>query len=79
MNEIKCSYCNDDLLTTNNSIDYRLKLSCEKIRSGSGAVTDMLIYPMIDHDRYFCGLGCMKSWFQTALSFVVNKESENDE
>lgn len=61
-NKITCDGCERSLNRASNSIDYRLKLSNEKIPCDGGAVTDMMIYPIIERTAYFCGLGCLRKW-----------------
>lgn len=64
MKEIKiiCDSCDRDITYTGNSIDYRLALKNERIQSKEGAVTDMMVYPILDDDLYFCGKGCLKKY-----------------
>jgi hypothetical protein len=59
---ITCDSCERDLTLTTNSIDYRLVLKSERKLCAEGAVTDMLIYPPINSDKHFCGLGCLQKW-----------------
>jgi hypothetical protein len=61
--KIICDNCEDDLTTTGNSIDYRLALICEtKQGYGRGPYTDLIIYPPIDRNYYFCDLACLDQW-----------------
>lgn len=62
----RCENCNNDISYTTNSINWRIALVNERIPSCGGVVTDMMIYPQLENDLRFCGLGCLKSW--------VNKE-----
>lgn len=55
-----CDGCQRFLDVTDNSVDYRLRLTCERIPSTPGAVTDMLKYPIIEKDRHYCSLGCLQ-------------------
>ncbi len=60
---VTCDGCGADLTTRSNSVDYRLVLSSEsKPGYGGGAYTDMMIYPPVDRDYYFCRLGCLDHW-----------------
>lgn len=59
---MKCDNCEREIGTTTNASDYILQLRnfpCEVI---SNAVTDMLMYPPIEKDVYFCGIGCLRTW-----------------
>ncbi len=60
--KITCDECGRDITTTGNSIDYRLAIKSERIPSCGGAVTDMMICPPIDSDKYFCGWRCFQEW-----------------
>lgn len=60
--KILCDSCQANLTQTTNSIDYRLKLSCEVIPCHKGAVTDMMVYPPIDADKHFCSKGCLQKY-----------------
>ena len=59
---IICDKCGKDLTTTGNSIDYRLALINQSIPSWGGIVTDMMVYPPIETDAYFCGFRCLQEW-----------------
>lgn len=61
---VKCDGCGADITYTGNSVDYRIVLANEgvPIRPGIYAVTDMGIYPSLDHSHHFCGLGCLDHW-----------------
>lgn len=61
---VTCDNCNADLTYTYNCIDYRLALMNQHMPSKGGAVTAMLIHPIIDKDAYFCGIKCMKKWIE---------------
>lgn len=65
MKEIKvtCDYCNQNLTSTSNCIDWRIKISNDQIPCCGEFVTSMMIYEPIDGgDKHFCGIGCMKKW-----------------
>lgn len=57
-----CDYCKKDLTETGNCIDYRLKLTSEKMNPKGDFLTLMNILPPINQDMYFCGVECLKSW-----------------
>jgi hypothetical protein len=63
--EVLCDCCGRDLTTTGNSIDYRLCLANERVHSGGGFVTDMMIYPKIKRDAYFCDISCLRKWMDS--------------
>ncbi len=68
LRQFKCDACGRDLTTTGNSIDYRLALKNEHVPSVGGFVTDMMVYPAIEHDVHFCGLSCLRAWLDKALA-----------
>lgn len=58
-----CDHCGRDLTTTGNSIDYRIAVLNQPIPvRGGGVVTNMMIYPKLEADAYFCGCECLKRW-----------------
>ena len=59
---ITCDGCGGDLTETGNCVDYRLALLSQNIPTHGGFVTMMGKYPAIEHDCYFCGLGCLDRW-----------------
>jgi hypothetical protein len=59
---ITCDTCERDITTTGNSVDYRLAVLSQSIPSRGGIVTDMMIYPVLDRDYYFCSLNCFREW-----------------
>ena len=66
ISEVTCNNCNRNISKTGNSIDYRLRLSDERIPCHDGAVTDMMLCPSLKNgDCHFCGLGCLKVWALT--------------
>ena len=60
--QLTCDGCGADIAYTGNSVDYRLALVVQSMPSRGGFVTDMMIYPPLKHDCYFCGLNCMDQW-----------------
>jgi hypothetical protein len=60
--EITCDRCGHDLRETGNSIAYRLALTVERVPSAGGFVTDMMVYPPMKRDAYFCHLRCLRDW-----------------
>lgn len=61
---IICDACERDITTSGNSIDWRLALINESIPSRGGFVSDMMIYPAIEKNAYFCGLPCFLDWIK---------------
>lgn len=59
---VKCDGCELDLTTTGNSIDYRIALLNQRIPSRGGIVTDMMAYPVLPDDAYFCSQSCLRRW-----------------
>ncbi|NGX57232.1 MAG: hypothetical protein K940chlam3_00118 [Chlamydiae bacterium] len=70
--EIICDSCGKDLSESDNSIDWRIALTNERIPSCGGFVTDMYICPGLKKNCHFCGLGCMRKWFDE--TYPVEKE-----
>lgn len=62
--KILCDHCNTDLTYSRNSIDYRLGLINQNKPSQGGFVTDMMMYPILDRDKHFCGMICLKRWVE---------------
>lgn len=62
--EVLCDNCGGDITYTHNSIDYRISCCVERIPHNprASSVTSMMIYPPLEHDHYFCGVGCLKEW-----------------
>lgn len=60
--KITCDHCNADLTFSRGGYDHCLKLSDREYGPLGNIVLDYLIYPIIDKDKYFCGLGCLKKW-----------------
>lgn len=63
--KVTCDGCGNDISSTGNSIDYRLLLKAEKLPYRSACVTDMMIYPPIERDAHFCGIGCLRVWLDS--------------
>lgn len=63
-NKVTCDACEADLTTTTNCVDYRLELSNVPIRPHDGAVTLANVYPHIEKNAAFCGLGCLSNWLK---------------
>ena len=61
--KVTCDGCGRDLTHTSNSIGYRLALKVERLQTAGGAVTDVMIYPPLDRDAYFCGTLCLSDWW----------------
>lgn len=60
--------CGADLTTSTNSVDWRLALVNEPIPPAGGNVTAAMKYRVIEGDRYFCGIPCLREWFYKAYS-----------
>lgn len=65
-NFVTCDSCGRDITYTLNCEDYRLALKVESKdldpKTG-GCVNLVLIPPPIDNDADFCGVGCLRTWF----------------
>ena len=68
---ITCDYqkCGKDITYTGNVVGYRLVLASEskspwyeKEGKQGGVVTDMMIYPPIKRNHYYCNLRCLEGW-----------------
>ena len=59
---VTCDNCGRDISATANCVDYRLALVVERLPARSDYVTSMMLYPPIDRDAHFCGLGCLTKW-----------------
>lgn len=59
-----CENCSRDLTYTGNSIAWSLRLTNRSIPIDpeSICVSDMLIYPCLEKDLDFCGMGCLTKW-----------------
>lgn len=57
-----CDSCKNDLTETDNTIDYRLVLKQERIPSAGGVTTLLMRHPLIDSDKHFCSMDCLKEW-----------------
>lgn len=61
--EIKCDYCGKDLSTTSKCIDWSLRVQNINIPCSTSSVTLMDIHPPLPMDLDFCGIGCLKKYF----------------
>lgn len=61
---ITCDACGQDLTTTTNSEAYRLALVNQSIPSKGHNLTLVHRFPHLDQDKYFCGIKCLKDWFE---------------
>ena len=59
---IGCDFCEKQLNDARGITQYRIKLSCETVPDAGGVSIDVYIFPPIDRDHYFCGLGCLSRW-----------------
>ena len=60
--KITCDSCGNDLSVATNRMGSRLVLKNEIAHCPDGAVPDMMLYTLINSDKHFCGLGCLKKW-----------------
>ena len=60
--KIECDNCDEDLNDAGAMPSFRLRLTSESIPNSGGMVYSILTYPPIEHDLYFCGLGCLNHW-----------------
>lgn len=60
---ITCDGCNKNISESGSMPQYRLKLSCDSVELS--AVNTFLVYvpKIIDEDKYFCGIECLKNYF----------------
>lgn len=59
---VTCDNCGNDLTISGNSVDWRIALINEPIPHSAGVVTDMMIYPHMKADAFFCGRSCLKQF-----------------
>lgn len=64
MKQINCDYCESDLTVSEGITKYRLDLICTACQHVGGNVLDVYIYPPLDKDLHFCGLGCLNRYFE---------------
>ena len=69
--EIKCDNCKKDLTACEDIQFNRLVLKSEKIPLIGGNSLDILILPILDCSKYFCGMSCLLEW---AKKYAVFKE-----
>lgn len=61
--KVTCDNCGKDLTSTGNCQDWRIALVNDRIPSRGGVVTAMASSPCLKHNLYFCGLDCLKQYF----------------
>lgn len=63
---IHCDTCYKNIspYVTCDPARYILKVQSENIarRNEMGAINAVMVYPIIEHDLYFCDIKCMKSY-----------------
>lgn len=64
MINITCDNCKKDLNFSDGFTKYALKLSCSALPHNEGYVLDVYVYPPIENDLHFCGLGCLKKYLE---------------
>lgn len=62
MIKINCDFCESDLSITSNAVDYKLVLKNELIPSEAEAVTLKMVHPILERNKHFCGIDCLKRW-----------------
>jgi hypothetical protein len=56
--KIICDTCGKNITASGNSVDWRLAVKNESVPSMGGFVTDMMIYPITNHDTHYCSWRC---------------------
>jgi len=62
--KILCDNCESDLTYSRGGYDHCLILSDRKYGPYCDMIIDYYIYPIIDEDKFFCGIGCLKKWLE---------------
>ena len=75
---ILCDNCNADLNDAGAMPTYRLCLKSEAVPNSGGIMYSVMVYPLIAHDMYFCGLGCLNQWVFTVHPHIYVKASSNE-
>lgn len=66
--KITCDRCGKDLITTSNSIDYRIRVSAEMMKSYNSVVTSMQHSNPLPDDLHFCGFRCLREWVVNGIA-----------
>lgn len=59
---IKCDSCEKEIGCTSFSSQYYLALNNIPMPFAGGAVYTMSLPPLLDDDKHFCCIDCLKSW-----------------
>lgn len=64
VNSIKCDECGEELIIDDMSPhNYGLSLKAEDYGTNSSSMQHLVcIYPPIEREHNFCGLGCLQKW-----------------
>lgn len=62
MESIICDNCFEDLSHSEGITLNYLRLVNETAPHAGGYVIDVFMVPILDQDKIFCGLGCLKRW-----------------
>jgi len=66
-----CDNCDDDLTFSSGTTKFRLTLSSKHLPHDNSPTMDIYIYPPIECDKHFCGLGCLEQWLEKQKMKVV--------
>jgi hypothetical protein len=61
--KVTCDTCANDLTWSSNCVDWRLALVNESVPHQSEFVTMAGCYPAIKNNVHFCGIDCLRKWF----------------
>ena len=64
MIKIFCDNCECDLTYSGGSYDHCLCLSDRHYGPDSDVIIDVYIHPLLDHEKFFCGFGCLEKWME---------------
>lgn len=59
--KITCNACENDLTYTANYLDYRIRVTCEKMPT-KALVNDVMFPAPFDVDLHFCSKGCLQKY-----------------
>lgn len=60
--KVLCDQCGKDISGGGPRPGYRLCLNSEPFQNTSGMAYLAMVYPAIEHPRFFCGLDCLCGW-----------------
>lgn len=61
---ITCDNCEKDITKTGAMPTFRLKLSSEALPQEGGITFAVVVYPLLDGDKYFCDRICLVEWLE---------------